>query len=90
MNAMLSDTQRESQGLFAIPAAEFARMGAGKVAARRCPHCDSIIYSRRHKLCGVCAEELPASCRFDAEVAENVSALVREERLRHRAWMTRN
>ena len=54
---------------------------------RHCPSCDSIVYSRRHSLCGVCGEALPKDCLFTATEAENVEMLLRAERQRHRAWL---
>jgi NMD protein affecting ribosome stability and mRNA decay len=30
----------------------------------KCPHCGSIIYSRRHALCGVCGQQLPPELLF--------------------------
>jgi hypothetical protein len=56
---------------------------------RRCPNCDSIIYSRRHKACGVCAEPLPLACLFSVQEAESVERLLDEERGRHRKWLQR-
>ena len=60
-----------------------------KPRAGHCPACDSIIYSRRHRLCGVCGQALPADCRFTAIEAERVEVLLRTERQRHRAWLKR-
>ena len=54
---------------------------------RHCPSCDSIVYSRRHRLCGVCGQALPKDCLFTATEAENVEMLLRTERQRHRAWV---
>src|SRR2546430_15563462 len=54
---------------------------------RHCPSCDSIVYSRRHRLCGVCGQVLPEDCRFTATEAENVEMLFRTEQQRHRAWL---
>ena len=54
---------------------------------RHCPSCDSIIYSRRHRLCGVCGQSLPKDCLFTATEAEKVEMLLRTERQRHRAWL---
>ncbi len=54
---------------------------------RRCPSCNSLVYSRRHKRCGVCGQALPASCLFSPDEAERVDALLRTERQRHRAWL---
>ena len=53
----------------------------------RCPQCDSIIYSRRHKLCGVCAQELPPKFLFPAEDAQRLQVLMVSEQRRHRAWI---
>jgi len=58
-----------------------------KPRQRHCPSCDSIVYSRRHSLCGVCGEALPKDCLFTATEAENVEMLLRTERQRHRAWL---
>jgi len=60
-----------------------------KPRARHCPSCDSIVYSRRHSLCGVCGHVLPDDCRFTAPEAESVEMLLRTERQRHRAWLKR-
>lgn len=65
----------------------FFSRGVRAQADRRCPHCDSVIYSRRHKLCGVCAEPLPEECLFSNEQAQSVRSLVQEERDRHRVWL---
>src|SRR5262245_43532659 len=54
---------------------------------RHCPSCDSIVYSRRHRLCGICGQLLPTDCLFTAVEAENVEMLLRTERERHRTWL---
>ena len=54
---------------------------------RYCPSCDSIVYSRRHRLCGVCGHALPENCRFNAMEAASVEMLLRTERQRHKAWL---
>ena len=54
---------------------------------RHCPSCDSVVYSRRHRLCGVCAQVLPDDCLFTQTEAQNVETLLRTERQRHRAWL---
>src|SRR5437016_10371409 len=51
-----------------------------KPRERHCPSCHSIVYSRRHKLCGVCGQVLPEDCRFTATEAESVEMLLRAER----------
>ncbi len=55
----------------------------------RCPACDSILYSRRHRLCGVCGAGLPEELLFSVAEAFRVQALVRTEQEKHRAWMSR-
>jgi hypothetical protein len=55
----------------------------------RCPACDSILYTRRHKLCGVCGEELPGELLFTDLEASRVKALLRTEQQKHRDWMSR-
>jgi hypothetical protein len=55
----------------------------------RCPGCDSILYTRRHPLCGVCGEELPREILFTAEEAARVGSMMEVERQKHRAWMSR-
>ncbi len=60
-----------------------------KDAGQRCPHCNSIIYSRRNKLCGVCNQELPAELLFSQAEARRVESVLRSEQLRHRAWLAK-
>jgi hypothetical protein len=55
----------------------------------RCPECDSILYTRRHKLCGVCGAELPGELLFTAQEASRVEELLRTEQQKHRDWMSR-
>ena len=62
------------------------QVGPGRRTAH-CPECDSIIYSRRHKLCGVCGQALPANLLFTVMEAQRVEALVSTERQRHKKWM---
>ena len=54
---------------------------------RRCPWCNAIIYSRRHRNCGVCCEPLPAACVFTSEESAQVKSLLEQERQRHRKWL---
>ena len=68
------------------PSNAFPDSGVG-TRERHCPLCDSIVYSRRHRLCGVCGGVLPEDCLFTATEAENVEMLIRIERQRHRAWL---
>lgn len=60
---------------------------AAKSGAARCPHCTSIVYSRRSKLCGVCNQILPQIVLFDPTEAERIEQLLVRERHRHRLWM---
>ena len=57
--------------------------------SQRCPSCDSIIYCRRHRWCGVCGQVLPDECRFNASEAEVVELIVSAERQAHKAWLKR-
>jgi len=70
-------------------AVSFVRVGVAP-SERRCPSCDSLVYSRRHKQCGSCGEPLPASCLFSADEANRVDALLKTERERHREWLKRS
>src|SRR2546425_463811 len=56
----------------------------------RCPSCDSIIYSHRHKRCGVCEQVLPATFLFSYTEVQRVDRLLRPERQQHRAWLNRS
>jgi hypothetical protein len=67
----------------------FSRLGV-PLREQRCPFCEAVIYSKRHKRCGVCASLLPDRCLFTPEQAESVELLLQEERQRHRAWLHRN
>jgi len=64
----------------------FVRLGV-QAQERYCPSCDSIVYTRRHKLCGACGEVLPEDCLFTVGEAQNVEKLLRAERQSHRAWL---
>ena len=76
------------QGLAISHGAQKSFPGIGvSTRERHCPSCDSIVYSRRHKLCGVCGLALPEDCLFSATEAESVEMLLRTERQRHRAWL---
>ncbi len=52
-----------------------------------CPCCRSIVYSRRHRLCGVCGEPLPEHLLFADRDARRIELILRSERLRHQRWM---
>src|SRR5437867_910037 len=57
--------------------------------SHRCPSCDSIVYCRRHRLCGVCGQVLPEECLFTAGEAQDVEMILRAERQAHKAWLKR-
>lgn len=64
-----------------------SRQLASTLVSARCPHCDSIIYSRRHKLCGVCGQSLPADYLFSETEAQRIERILRTEQSRHKKWM---
>jgi hypothetical protein len=72
-----------------LKTAEPAPPGAieAKRSPQTCPACGSIIYSRRHLLCGVCAHPLPPEARFPDGEASRIELLVEMERDRHRQWL---
>jgi hypothetical protein len=88
MNAIGCEVETRNYTALVVAPQLYARIGAPALQ-RYCPFCDSIIYSRRHKLCGVCAQELPEQMLFSAEQADNVSSMLRDEQQRHRAWLQR-
>jgi predicted nucleic acid-binding Zn ribbon protein len=88
MSAILCEVATRGYDTGTITPDMYARVGA-PVQERHCPFCDAVIYSRRHKLCGVCAQELPEQMLFNAAQAENVRSILQDERQRHRAWLQR-
>jgi ribosomal protein L32 len=88
---LIWDTQTEP-GAFSIritpaPAAKSVRQLGSLPGAVRCPECHSIVYSRRHRLCGVCSNPLPDALLFNPWEAKRVEALLSSERQRHRKWL---
>jgi hypothetical protein len=67
---------------------DFSR-GVNLQSERRCPACNSLVYSRRHKLCGLCGEALPPACIFSDAEAHSIEMRLNEERQRHRQWLHR-
>ena len=54
----------------------------------RCPHCNSIVYSRRNKLCGVCGAELPPEVLFTKEEAEAwEKQMLKEKKRAQEFWL---
>ena len=87
LNIRWTDCARDqAQPVFFGSQNSFISIGV-KPRQRSCPSCDSIVYSRRHSLCGVCGHALPEDCRFTATEAKSVEMLLRTERQRHRAWL---
>jgi hypothetical protein len=58
-----------------------------ETSGHRCPSCRSIVYSRRHRLCGVCSQPLPEQLLFSVSEAKRIKALMQFERARHRKWL---
>jgi len=88
MNAIGCELETRNYTALEIAPQLYARIGA-PAQQRHCPFCDSIVYSRRHKLCGVCLRELPEQMLFSPEQAGNVTSMLRDEQQRHRAWLQR-
>lgn len=55
----------------------------------KCPNCDSIVYSRKSRFCGVCGSNLPASFLFTQNEGAGVKQLLAAERSKHREWLSR-
>ena len=51
----------------------------------KCPKCGSVIYSRRHPVCGRCGEKLPASLMFNPVVRKNIEEMIEQDKKRE-AW----
>jgi hypothetical protein len=45
---------------------------------KRCPACNSVIYSRRARLCGVCSAPVPEELRITGEQAKKIGDMVKE------------
>jgi hypothetical protein len=71
-----------------VHSAKLARLGV-EPEAHQCPCCNSPVYSRRLKVCGVCGNELPREVRFTLDESERVDQLLKTERERHRRWLRR-
>jgi hypothetical protein len=55
----------------------------------QCPHCSSIVYSRKSRFCGVCGSNLPSNFLFSASERSGLKNMLAAERSRHRAWLER-
>ncbi len=52
----------------------------------RCPKCDSLIYSRKHKLCGKCGSVLPPELLFSEDHIKKLNQQMTDERKRAREF----
>jgi len=68
-------------------ASRLERQIAPRADQHRCPSCHSIIYSRRHALCGVCSQPLPGEFLFSIPEARRIEQLMETERVQHRQWL---
>jgi hypothetical protein len=89
MNALLAEARELQPTIIESETTTLFARGINRRNQRRCPHCDSIVYSRRTGLCGVCDRPLPDACLFSPEQAQSVALLLSEERRRHRDWLNR-
>jgi hypothetical protein len=48
----------------------------------KCPKCGSVIYSRRHPVCGRCGAKLPDSLMFNPAVRKKVDEMIEQDRKR--------
>jgi hypothetical protein len=55
----------------------------------RCPSCDSIRYTRRHRKCAVCEQALPEELLFTEAEAARIRTLLITEQQKHRDWLDR-
>ncbi len=89
---MVSETafgaRRELSGSPSAPPT-LVREIAPRRSEHRCPQCQSIVYSRRHRLCGVCSEPLPEEFLFSTTEARRIEELIESDRQRHRRWLAR-
>jgi len=67
--------------------AALTRQLGGRGQPARCPECHSVVYSRRHKLCGVCNQPLPPNLLFSPQESHHIEALLWNERTKHRQWL---
>src|SRR5688572_20437651 len=89
MGAIVCEVERWESTEFEVSRSGYFSRGVNLKGQRCCPSCNSVVYSRRHKLCGVCGEELPEACLFSPAEAHSVEELLNEERVRHRKWLDR-
>jgi len=56
----------------------------------KCPACDSIVYSRKSRFCGVCGKNLPDEFLFSSFETRKVEGLLQAEKRKHREWMLKH
>ena len=69
--------------------AQFSRFPPARKELR-CPSCGSVVYSRRHRLCGACSQPLPEEFLFSATESRRIESLMEAERRRHREWLAKS
>ena len=77
------DTFKELSGL------PLVRIIARPKPQLRCPSCDSILYTRRHRKCAVCEQDLPDELLFSETEALRIKTLLLTEQQKHRNWLDR-
>jgi hypothetical protein len=65
-----------------------SRIGIRQVQ-KRCPRCESIVYSRRNILCGICGHAERLLIRT-ARKRKKVEQLIETDRQRYRKWVKRS
>jgi len=86
-----SDGSSRNESFSTFPGNQFLLRRIGvEPREQRCPHCNSLVYTRRHKQCGVCERVLPVRLLLSDVEAQRVDILLRTERQRHRAWLKKN
>jgi hypothetical protein len=56
----------------------------------KCPSCDSIVYSRKTRFCGVCGENLPKEFLFTSHETRKLQNLLQIEKQKHRQWLLKH
>jgi hypothetical protein len=72
-----------------LPKSPLVRVIAQPKTHLRCPSCDSILYTRRHRKCAVCEEDLPEELLFTEAEAARIRTLLISEQQKHRDWLDR-
>jgi acetyl-CoA carboxylase beta subunit len=83
------ELRSESQPKSGRKLERYSRQIVATKSVSKCPSCESIIYSRKNKICGVCAEALPDELLFTADERERVEELIEREKMRHHWWRAR-